>query len=141
MTAYKAQYDGLPVIRFIFIEIQEEGMNFSRIPTKKVLTVLGILILSSSAFSAAHADNINRQQARQDMRIYQGVRSGAITHREAAMLERHDDRINRMENRFRADGHLSFRERQKLHRALNQNNRRILRQKHDRQRLSWSRFW
>lgn len=78
--------------------------------------------------------NINQRQQNQDKRIYNGIRSGELTPREAGRLENGDDRIERQEARFRKSGNgLSYRERYKLERELNHESRYIYKQKHDKQ--------
>lgn len=80
--------------------------------------------------SSAQA-GINARQHRQQARIAQGVRSGELTGREAARLERQERQIRREERLFRADGRLSPAERADLNRDLNRTSRNIYRQKHD----------
>lgn len=79
-------------------------------------------------------NQVNRRQARQQQRIRQGVRSGALTRREAGHLERQQRRINRQKRRdmARHHGHLSRREQARLNRRQNRENRRIFRKKHNR---------
>ncbi|MDX2086075.1 MAG: hypothetical protein SFZ03_11890 [Candidatus Melainabacteria bacterium] len=71
-------------------------------------------------------------------RIHHGVRSGRLTYPEAKRLAYGQHRLNRMEQRFRADGYLSHPERQHLRTAWNRQNARIYRQKNDRQ---FRRYW
>lgn len=78
--------------------------------------------------------NINKRQENQQERIAQGVKSGELTAREAARLEKQEVKLNREERRFRKSGDgLSIRERAKLERDLNRTSRHIYRQKHDKQ--------
>lgn len=51
-----------------------------------------------------------------DRRIHQGIRSGSINYREARSLHQQQRHLNRLKRRFRADGHLSSRERNILFR-------------------------
>jgi hypothetical protein len=74
---------------------------------------------------------INKREHRQQVRIRQGVRSGELSAREALRLQTEQARIRFYEARARANGHVSARERARLHRELNQANRHIRRQKHD----------
>ncbi len=76
--------------------------------------------------------NINRRQAHQQARIYQGIASGSLTRFEASRLERQEGRIDVLEARDRRNG-LSPREHAQLERDLNRESRQIYRQKHDRQ--------
>lgn len=76
---------------------------------------------------------IDKREANQERRIQQGVKSGELNEREAARLERGEKRIERMEERAKADGKVTPQERKRLHRAENVESRRIYREKHDKQ--------
>ena len=99
---------------------------------KRALTcaVVGMMIGCTPAFAAGR--NINKRQARQQARIYQGIASGSLKQHEAARLERQEARIGAREARDRRNG-LSPRERAQLERGLNRESRQIYRQKHDHQ--------
>ncbi len=97
-----------------------------------------VIILAVSAFLAAPAfagstDDpvIQRRQKHQEGRIEQGERSGQLTGREAARLERGQDKIGRDESRAKADGKITPKERRKLRREQNRASRQIFREKHD----------
>ena len=64
-------------------------------------------------------------------RIEEGVRSGAITRKEAAHLRRQQARIQRMENQAMADGRMSRRERIRIEHAQNKESLRIAKQSHN----------
>jgi len=72
--------------------------------------------------------NINQQQ-----RIEQGIRSGALTNREAGRLERGQASENRREARAGADGHLGPNEQRRIQMAENRQSRRIHHEKNDAQ--------
>ena len=81
-----------------------------------------------------HHRNINQRQENQQDRIAQGIKSGGLTPREAARLERQETHINRVESRYRKSGNgLSPSERARLQRDLNRESRRINQQRHDHQ--------
>ena len=63
----------------------------------------------------------------------QGVSSGALNHREETRLDAQQQHIDNVENRAKADGRVSLAERARLERKQDRANRRIVRQKHDRQ--------
>lgn len=77
--------------------------------------------------------NINQRKADQQGRIAQGVRSGQLTGRETAHLERQERGINREERAMRAqdNGHLTRQDRRTIHAQQNQESRRIDRDKHN----------
>lgn len=108
------------------------------------LVLVGLAATSASAqtnvrrhplpFTRKPWHNINQRQQNQDKRIYQGIRSGELTPREAQRLENRDDRIDHQEAGYRkSGGKLSYRERYRLERSLNRQSRDIYKQKHDNQ--------
>jgi hypothetical protein len=99
---------------------------------KRVLTYAVIATMIGCTPSFAAGRNINKRQARQQTRIYQGIASGSLTRSEAARLERQEARIDAKEARDRRNG-LSRRERAQLERNLSHESRQIYRQKHDKQ--------
>lgn len=101
---------------------------------KKALLLTGLLLVGP--LDAALADNtytpgINHRQENQQRRITQGVRSGELTARETYRLEKGQARIQRMENRAKADGHVSRYERRRIQAAQNAQSRRIYNKKHN----------
>jgi hypothetical protein len=83
---------------------------------------------SSQRMQADVQRNINQQQ-----RIEQGVKSGQLTNRETARLERGESRIDRAEAKAGRDGHVGAGEQRRIQSADNRESRRIYRQKHDAQ--------
>jgi hypothetical protein len=77
---------------------------------------------------------VDRREANQQQRIDQGVKSGQLTPREAARLDKGQARVDRMETKAKADGVVTKKERARLQRAENKQSRRIASEKHDRQR-------
>lgn len=82
---------------------------------------------------ATTTPRFDQRQANQEQRIQQGVQSGALTQREAARLEKGQDRLQRKEDRAKADGVVTPQERRNLQRAENRQSERIYQEKHDRQ--------
>lgn len=98
-----------------------------------LLLAAGLALLASPAF-AQSGTVIDNRQARQEQRIDQGISSGALNSREAARLERGQARVERYESRALAnDGRIGPREGRAITHSQNVQNRRIFRQKHDRQ--------
>lgn len=77
---------------------------------------------------------IDAREARQQKRIAQGVASGRLTERETNRLQKGEARIDQVEDRAKADGVVSAKEREHLTRMQNQESHAIFKQKHDRQR-------
>jgi hypothetical protein len=83
---------------------------------------------SSRRMQADVQRNVNQQE-----RIKQGVKSGELTHHEAAKLERGQSRVERHEANAGRDGSVNRREQQRVQTAENRQSRRIYNEKHDRQ--------
>ncbi|MDG1663205.1 MAG: hypothetical protein P8H97_07530 [Pseudomonadales bacterium] len=101
---------------------------------KTIFQYAAVIALFSS--SCAMAGSINERQSSQQDRIKQGIHSGELTPNEARILGRQQVKTHRKEARFKSDGTFSFKERAKIQRDLNQNSRKIHRQKHDEQQRS-----
>ena len=101
-----------------------------------VKTAVIAFILASSLGALAQSiatPGIDQRQINQEQRIQQGVQSGSLTPREAARLERGQQRLQAKEDRAKADGVVTPRERASLQHAENVQSRRIYAEKHDRQ--------
>ena len=104
--------------------------------TLKMLVVPALLLAFSAPTFAADpvaTPGIDRRIQNQEKRIEQGERSGALTGKEAARMERKEQNIQKMEDKAKADGKVTPQERRKLDHQLDQQNRRIQHEKHDRQ--------
>ncbi|MFI5371703.1 MAG: hypothetical protein ACHQ52_09100 [Candidatus Eisenbacteria bacterium] len=103
---------------------------------KRTLATLAIALfaisLAGNAVAGTATPRVDRREARQDTRIDQGVRSGALTPGEQARLRAGQAHIDRVEARAKADGMVGPRERRHMERALNHENRAIRRLKHNR---------
>lgn len=108
---------------------------------KKSLFVAAALIIAAPSVFAqsgsAPAPNaeqrIEQRQAKQERRIEQGEKSGALTQREANRLEKGQARVEGKEQKAAADGTITRKEAAGVQHAQNVESRRIARQKHDRQ--------
>jgi len=89
----------------------------------------GVLMLPSSA----EAGRIKKRAENQQDRIAQGVKSGALTARETARLERKEARLNHEVRDMREDngGTLTKKDRAIVNHQQNVLSRDIFRQKHD----------
>lgn len=77
--------------------------------------------------------NINARQARIEAKINQGIRSGALTRREAVQLRAQFNAISALESRYRASRPgLTMAERRDLDRRFDSLERSIRVEKHDR---------
>jgi hypothetical protein len=91
-------------------------------------TMLG---MSAAAEANTNSPHIDHREARQQGRIYQGVRSGALTPRETYRLERQQANIRHQEARFKSDGNFSKHERHVIKNRLNHSSNDIYRAKHN----------
>ncbi len=99
------------------------------------IAVFAIAVLPALAFAQNSATpNIDRRQAEQQKRIDQGVQSGQLNSREAARLEKGQTKVQRMENKAKADGVVTAQERQRIAHEQDKQSKHIAREKHDRQR-------
>jgi uncharacterized membrane protein YebE (DUF533 family) len=99
----------------------------------RLLVAAALAVIVSAPVFAQGPPVIDQRQANQEQRIDQGIASRQLTQREAARLERGQDRIDAMENRAKADGTVTAQERTRIKHAQNVESKRIYRQKHDRQ--------
>lgn len=101
----------------------------------KILSA-SLFVLAAASLSLAGTAQAGRIQDRkvwQQERIGQGVRSGELTPRETARLERQEARLNREERamRWASCGTLTPRDRAILNRQQNRLSREIYHEKHD----------
>jgi hypothetical protein len=74
-----------------------------------------------------------QRDVNQQARIGQGLKSGELTHHEAARMERGQSHVAARQAHAGHDGHVSRAEHRRIARAQNHQSRRIHRQKHDAQ--------
>jgi hypothetical protein len=74
------------------------------------------------------------REANQEKRIQQGVASGQLTPKEAAAVQKGEARIDKVEDKAKADGVVTAKERARLHNMQEKESKAIYRQKHDGQR-------
>lgn len=101
--------------------------------TLRILTLVMAAAMLTATIASAHPNTprVDRREARQSMRIRQGVRSGELTRGEARSLRAGQRHVHRMERRAKSDGHVSARERARLNHAQNRQSRHIWRLKHN----------
>lgn len=98
-----------------------------------VALALAALIALPALAQTDSTVRIDKRQARQERRIEQGEKSGALTQKEATRLEKGQTRVQKMESKAAADGRVSAKERARIERAQDKQSRRIYREKHDQQ--------
>jgi hypothetical protein len=101
---------------------------------KKIFLLMTLLLAFSTFVSATpgrRTPGVNNRQQKQQKSIRQGVRSGELTFKEWAKLEKQQFQIHKAERRAKSDGVVTFGERIRLHQKQNQARQNIYNQKHD----------
>jgi hypothetical protein len=102
----------------------------------KTLAVLAFAV-PLTAFSqtapAPSTPRVDQRQVNQEQRIQQGVQSGSLTQKEAGKLEKGQDHVQKVEDKAKADGKVTPKERERLQQAQNNQSKKIEHQKHDKQ--------
>lgn len=81
----------------------------------------------------AATPGIDKRQENQQKRIDAGVKSGQLTDREAARLEKRETKLQNDKTKAQADGVVTKQERRHLNREADRNSKAIAHQKHDAQ--------
>lgn len=95
--------------------------------------VAACLAAGAVAAQTNSTPRVDARQDKQEARIDKGVQSGALNKKEAARLEKGQERVQKMENRAAADGKITPAERAKLEAAQDVQSKRVYTQKHDAQ--------
>ena len=98
-------------------------------------TLLAALVAAIALPVAAQTSTprVDQRQVNQEARIQQGVKSGELTPKETAKLEKGQAKVQAMEDKAKADGKVTPKERAKLAKAQNKQSKKIYKQKHDAQ--------
>jgi CRISPR/Cas system-associated endoribonuclease Cas2 len=102
-------------------------------------TILAALVTAAVLPVAAQTPStprVDQRQANQEARIQQGVKSGELTPKEAAKLEKGQDKVEKMENKAVADGKVTPKEQAKLERAQNKQSKKIAKKKNNQKKVS-----
>lgn len=99
---------------------------------KRILLALAAAATVAAAMPAS-AQSVDQREHRQEQRIHQGERSGALTPGEARRLQHREARLHRTEARmrWRHGGTLSRRQRHRLNRMENHDSHAIYHLKHN----------
>jgi hypothetical protein len=99
--------------------------------TMIVLAAAIAVSLAGAASAQPGARGVDRREWRQQVRIHNGVARGQLTPLEARHLRMGQRHVRRMELRCRADGRFGPREQARVHRALDRQDARIWRLRHN----------
>ena len=97
----------------------------------KKLAIMFGLVLAFAAAASAQTGGIDQRENNQKQRIVNGVKSGDLGLKETAKLLNQRAGIRKAERKASADGTVTFVERARLHRELNQASRNIRRKKNN----------
>jgi len=97
------------------------------------LATCGVLTLGLAAQDAPKPGTYDKRAENQQDRIAQGVKSGQLTPRETAKLERKEAKIRKEVKQDRAanDGHMTPAERKQVNKEQNQVSKKIYKDKHN----------
>ncbi len=98
------------------------------------MTILLTLLLSLPV--DARSPRNERRDSNQSQRIEKGVSSGQINKREAARLERGQNRVDKAQEHAMSDGDLSKKEKVVINKMQNKQSKRIYRQSNDGKKVS-----
>jgi hypothetical protein len=104
-------------------------MKFVKIVTMAVISAFALPALAQTTSTP----RIDQRQQNQERRIEQGEKSGSLTPREAARLEKGQARVQKMENKAMADGKVTKKEAARIEKAQNRQSKKINKEKHDKQ--------
>ncbi len=98
-----------------------------------LLAVSALGLMTGMPYAQAETSVIDQRQANQEQRIDKGIESVQLNEREAARLNKQQDHIDNIENKAKADGVVTKKERARIGAAQERASRNIAREKHDRQ--------
>ncbi|MBI3711910.1 MAG: hypothetical protein HY253_02965 [Burkholderiales bacterium] len=99
---------------------------------KTLIAAISLLALVSvNAQAQTATPNVTKRQEHQQKRIAEGVRSGELTARETANLERQEAKVQADKHAAKADGVVTSAERAKLQAEENRTSRHIYNKKHN----------
>lgn len=112
----------------------ENMMNFRHTVIALSLATFGSAFAQTP--TAPNTPRVDKREAKQERRIDQGVASGSLTQQEADRLNKGQDRVATAEDKAKADGTVTKKERARLAHMQNKQDRHIKHQKHDRQKVA-----
>ena len=97
----------------------------------RAATLAAVLASTTAHAAGTNTPVLDQRQENQERRIEQGVESGALNANEAARLEAQQNRVQRAEDRAKADGVVTGKERAALHHRQDHASGNIARKKHN----------
>lgn len=96
-----------------------------------ILAIALPALLSVTLPSAAHAGRAEKRDKIQAKRIENGVKSGQLTAREAETLENREEHIDKLQDKAKADGKVTLKEKARIEAAQDRTSQAIFRKKHN----------
>ena len=97
---------------------------------RHLIAAAAFVLVGASAFAQSTASTVQRD-VNQQQRIENGLQQGSITSREAALLERDESKVDKLQAQALKDGKLSDAERARLKAAQNKASRDINKAEHN----------
>lgn len=98
---------------------------------KAVFSITAITLAFAASSYAVETPKIDSREAKQEQRIDQGTRSGALTPKEEAKLDAGQAKVQRIEERAKADGTVTPQERERIHHKQDVQSKKIRNMKHN----------
>ncbi len=98
---------------------------------KAVFSITALTLAFAASSYAVDTPKIDNRQAQQEQRIDQGVKSGAITPKEAEKLDAGQAKVQKIEEKAKADGTVTNQERKRIHHHQDVESKKIRRMKHN----------
>ncbi|MFZ1547155.1 MAG: hypothetical protein WAT12_08645 [Candidatus Nitrotoga sp.] len=98
---------------------------------KAVFSFTAITLAFAASSYAVETPKIDKREAKQEQRIDQGIRSGALTPKEEARLDAGQAKVEKMEEKAKADGTVTKHERKRIRHEQNVQDKKIHDMKHN----------
>ena len=98
---------------------------------KAVFSITAITLAFATSSYAVDTPKIDNREAKQEQRIDQGIRSGALTPKEEAKLDAGQAKVQKMEEKAKADGTVTKHERKRITKEQNEQSKKIHDMKHN----------
>ena len=98
---------------------------------KAVFSITAITLAFATSSYAVDTPKIDSREAKQEQRIDQGIRSGALTPKEEAKLDAGQAKVEKMEEKAKADGTVTKHERKRIKHQQDVQDKKIHNMKHN----------
>ena len=98
---------------------------------KAVFSMTAITLAFATSSYAVDTPKIDNREAKQEQRIDQGIRSGALTPKEEAKLDAGQAKVEKMEEKAKADGTVTKHERKRIKHQQDVQDKKIHNMKHN----------